>query len=85
MFGYNQSLQDMKPFRKSGLIYKNDTSLPIIIIITEVSSDNDRFYINDILIASIVAENVDVPMTIIVPPKSTYKFEGSFSKWFEYR
>ncbi len=85
MFGYNQSLQDMKPFRRPGITYKNDTTLPIIIIITEVSDNNDYFYINDILIVSVVAGSVDVPMTIIVPPKSTYKFEGSFSKWFEYR
>ena len=85
MFGYNQSLQDMKTFRKSGTTYKNDTALPIIVVITESSNNNDYFYIDNKLIISVIASEVDVPMTAIVPPKSTYKFEGSFSKWFEYR
>ena len=35
----------MKPFRRPGITYKNDTTLPIIIIITEVSDNNDYLYI----------------------------------------
>lgn len=87
IFGHNQKLQDVSKLRSKNINYINDTLLPIIVMITEVSNGNSYIYVDDQLIMKTITSDNDVPLTFIVPPNSSYKMTGSsnFYYWIEYR
>ena len=72
--------------REPSITYKNENPYPIWIFIREVSDDNDELYIDGILFCQIVApNNVDVQIVAVIPPNSSYRYEGTFNLWYEYR
>ena len=83
--GTNRKLISCTGIRRRSITYKNENPYPIWIFIREVSDDDDKLYIDGILFCHIVALNTDVQIVAIVPPNSSYRYEGSFTIWYEYR